>query len=285
MGLADWSGVAAKRSAGILLFRRQGGDVEVLLAHMGGPFWARRETGAWTIPKGEHGADEPPLDAARREFAEETGCVPSGDFVPLGTSRQPSGKTVIAYAVEGDFDLAGFRSNHFEMEWPPKSGRQQQFPEIDRAAWFVIPAARQKISKGQVGFLDQLEGTGSAYNIPGAICLSGELDIPALERSLGELVRRHEVLRTIFVAEHGQPKQVIYKIKAENIKDIKFEGVNPKSVSFQVDGDGDVDVDDLLAVINGWGKCVDCPADFDDDGDIDVDDLLTVINAWGACKP
>jgi predicted NUDIX family NTP pyrophosphohydrolase len=145
-----------KRSAGVLLFRRVGGRIEVLLAHPGGPFWKNKDDGAWSIPKGEYADDEDPLAAAKREFAEETGLTPSGDFVPLGEVRQPGGKVVSAWAVEGDFDTKLLRSNTFSMPWPPGSGKLQEFPEIDRAGWFVLEIARRKILKGQAEVLDRL---------------------------------------------------------------------------------------------------------------------------------
>lgn len=135
------------------------GGVEVLLVHPGGPFWAGKDDGSWSIPKGELGEGEDPLVAARREFEEETGCAVSGDFVPLKPLRQPGGKVVYAWAVRGDLDPSGLKSNTFSMEWPPRSGRQQEFPEIDRAAWFPIETAKRKITKGQAGFLSQLEET------------------------------------------------------------------------------------------------------------------------------
>jgi predicted NUDIX family NTP pyrophosphohydrolase len=144
------------QSAGLLLFRGHGPDLEVLLGHPGGPFWQNKDDGAWSIPKGLIGADEAPLFAARREFAEETGHDPEGDFVPLGESRQPGGKVVQAWAIEGDWDPALIRSNNFEMEWPPRSGRRRTFPEIDRAAWFGVADARRKILKGQTVFVDRL---------------------------------------------------------------------------------------------------------------------------------
>jgi len=145
-----------KRSAGVLLFRRIGREIEVLLAHPGGPFWKNKDDGAWSIPKGEYGDEEDPLAAAKREFAEETGLTPSGDFVPLGEVRQPGGKFVSAWAVEGDFDTANLRSNTFSMPWPPGSGKLQEFPEIDRAEWFALDIARRKILKGQAGLLEHL---------------------------------------------------------------------------------------------------------------------------------
>jgi predicted NUDIX family NTP pyrophosphohydrolase len=133
----------------------------VLLAHPGGPFWQKKDLGAWTLPKGEIGEGEDPLEAARREFTEETGFVPDGPFVALAPLRQPSGKTVFAWAAEGDGDVSRLRSNTFSMEWPPRSGQLAEFPEIDRAEWFPLAEARQKILKAQAGFLDQLESLNS----------------------------------------------------------------------------------------------------------------------------
>jgi len=145
-----------KRSAGLLLFRRAESGWQVLLAHPGGPFWARKDKGAWSIPKGELAEDEDPLQGALREFAEETGHHVTGAFIALPPLRQPGGKLVYAWAVEGDFDPAQLRSNTFSMEWPPRSGRQASFPEVDRAAWFGLDEARSRILSGQVGFLDAL---------------------------------------------------------------------------------------------------------------------------------
>lgn len=145
-----------KKSAGILLFRRRGGTIELLLVHPGGPFWAKKDAGAWSIPKGEFEDPEDPLAAARREFAEETGGTPGGEPIELTPLRQPGGKTVFAWAMEGDFDPDELRSNRFAMEWPPRSGRTQEFPEVDRAGWFSPEEARAKILKGQIGFVDQL---------------------------------------------------------------------------------------------------------------------------------
>jgi len=147
----------AKQSAGLLLYREHEGRLEVLLVHPGGPFWARRDEGAWSIPKGEFEAGEDPLDAARREFEEETGFAAPGGAKRLVPLEQPGGKTVHAWAVRGDLDADGIVSNTFEMEWPPRSGRRQAFPEVDRAAWFTIPEARRKILPGQAGFLEELE--------------------------------------------------------------------------------------------------------------------------------
>src|SRR5262245_15060506 len=124
----------AQHSAGILMFRRTHQRPEVLLAHPGGPFWAKKDDGAWSIPKGVYEDREDPLAAARREFEEETGCVPDGEFIALGSFKQPSSKTIVAWAVESDFDVTKFESNLFSIEWPPKSGRTQQFPEVDRIA-------------------------------------------------------------------------------------------------------------------------------------------------------
>jgi predicted NUDIX family NTP pyrophosphohydrolase len=144
-------------SAGILVYRKRTGSLEVLLVHPGGPFWARKDEGAWSIPKGEFSAGADALEAARREFREETGSAIEGAFVALAPLRQRSGKLVHAWAVEGDLDTSSISSNTFSIEWPPRSGRQQQFPEIDQAAWFEIAAARRKILAGQRGFLDELQ--------------------------------------------------------------------------------------------------------------------------------
>jgi predicted NUDIX family NTP pyrophosphohydrolase len=145
-----------RTSAGLLLYRRREGALEVLLVHPGGPFWARKDAGAWSIPKGEIDATEEPLAAARREFTEETGFPAEGSFQPLTPVTQASGKIVHAWAVEGDVDPAGLRSNAFSIEWPPRSGRQQSFPEVDRAAWFPLDVARQKINPAQAALLDEL---------------------------------------------------------------------------------------------------------------------------------
>ena len=142
-------------SAGLLAFRRNSG-VEVLLGHPGGPFWAKKDDGAWTIPKGVADSDADTLSAARREFTEETGFTAAGDMLPLKAVRQRSGKTVVAWAFESDFDLAKFSSNEFEMEWPPRSGRRQSFPEIDRLAWFDYDTALKKIIAYQQPFLLEL---------------------------------------------------------------------------------------------------------------------------------
>lgn len=146
-----------KFSAGILLYRRKP-ELEVFLVHPGGPFWAKKD--AWSIPKGEYEPDEEPLAAARREFLEETGAAAEaafrGEFLPLGVIRQPSGKQVTAWAVEGDFDPAQLHSNTCLVEWPPRSGREIEIPEVDRGAWFTVDAARKKIFRGQDKLLDRL---------------------------------------------------------------------------------------------------------------------------------
>jgi predicted NUDIX family NTP pyrophosphohydrolase len=151
-----------RRSAALLAFRRTGGadpgaDPEVLIGHMGGPFWARKDTAAWSIPKGEIDPDEDALQAARREFTEEIGLLPpDGQVIDLGHYRQTGGKVIFAFAVEGDVDLADFSSNLFELEWPPRSGQIKQFPELDRASWMSLDEAIQKLVKGQIPILEQL---------------------------------------------------------------------------------------------------------------------------------
>ena len=145
-----------KQAAGILLYRKSRTGLEVLLAHPGGPLWARKDYGAWTLPKGQFTDGELPLDAARREFEEEMGSKPGGDFQPLGTLKQPSGKVIHAWAAESDFDCATVKSNLFKMEWPRGSGQMGEFPEVDRAGWFSIEEARDKIIKGQAPFLERL---------------------------------------------------------------------------------------------------------------------------------
>jgi predicted NUDIX family NTP pyrophosphohydrolase len=158
------------RSAGLLPYRRTpSGTVEVLLGHMGGPFFARRDAGAWSIPKGEYAADEEPLAAARREFEEEFGAPPPAGvpLLDLGTARQRNGKLVTAWAVATEFDVGTLVSNTFEIEWPPKSGRMQSFPEVDRAEWFDVETARGKMIAGQDVLLDRLldhVGSGVASN-------------------------------------------------------------------------------------------------------------------------
>ena len=146
-----------RTSAGILLYRLRPAGPEVLLGHMGGPVWAKKDDGGWSIPKGEHGPDEDPLAVAQREFEEELGSsVPTRELVPLGALRVTSGKVLAVWAAEGDLDAAAAQSNTFTVEWPPRSGRVQEFPEIDRAAWFGLDEARSKLVKGQVPFLDRL---------------------------------------------------------------------------------------------------------------------------------
>ncbi len=147
-----------KRSAALLVYRRRGDEgLEVLVGHMGGPFWARKDARAWSIPKGEYGASEDPLAAARREFEEETGApAPEGAVTGLGEQRQPGGKVIVAYAVEGDVDLSGFRSNTFALEWPRGSGQVREFPELDRAEWMSLRRAAEMLVKGQVPILDAL---------------------------------------------------------------------------------------------------------------------------------
>jgi predicted NUDIX family NTP pyrophosphohydrolase len=149
--------MAVRKSAGILLYKQAVDGVRVLLVHPGGPFWSKRDLGAWSVPKGEYSDGEQPEAAARREFAEELGAEPDGALQPLGEISQKGGKLVVAFAAEGDFDVAALRSNMFEMEWPPRSGRRQAFPEVDRAEWFTLPAAQQKIIAGQRPLLDRLE--------------------------------------------------------------------------------------------------------------------------------
>jgi predicted NUDIX family NTP pyrophosphohydrolase len=147
----------AKRSAGILLYRRKGAGLELLLVHPGGPFWAKKDLGAWSIPKGEYEEGADPLLVARREFEEELGSpAPAGDAIEIGELAQPSRKLITAYAIEGDFDVGTLKSNLFEMEWPPKSGKMQSFPEVDRAEWFSAEKARDKILLGQRPFIDRL---------------------------------------------------------------------------------------------------------------------------------
>lgn len=145
-----------KRSAGILLYRHTPTGPEVLLVHPGGPFWAKKDAGAWSIPKGECQPGEAALAAARRELAEETGFTPEGPYLALGSFRQSSAKTVEVWALQGDVDPSELRSNTFQMQWPPRSGRMQEFPEVDRAAWFTPAEATRKILKGQVPILEAL---------------------------------------------------------------------------------------------------------------------------------
>jgi predicted NUDIX family NTP pyrophosphohydrolase len=145
-----------KKSAGLLMFRRRDSNLQVFLVHPGGPFWREKDAGAWSIPKGEYEEGEDPLEAAKREFREETGIKPDGEFVALGQTKQSGGKVISAWAFEGDCSPAEVRSNTFSMEWPPKSGHEQEFPEVDRADWFDLNEARTRILKGQVVFLNWL---------------------------------------------------------------------------------------------------------------------------------
>ncbi|MFI8228293.1 NUDIX domain-containing protein [Streptomyces sp. NPDC085900] len=149
--------MTGKRSAGLLLYRHTEDGLEVLLGHMGGPFFAKRDAGAWTVPKGEYEPDEPAWEAARREFREELGLEPpDGEAVALGEVRQTNGKTVTAWAIEADLDPAAVTPGTFVMEWPPRSGRTQEFPELDRVAWFGLDRGREVIVKAQSAFLDRL---------------------------------------------------------------------------------------------------------------------------------
>ncbi|MGB5796416.1 MAG: NUDIX domain-containing protein [Mycolicibacter algericus] len=154
----------ASRSAGLLLYRWGADGIEVLIAHPGGPFWARRDDGAWSIPKGEHPDGADPWDTARREFTEEIGLAPpDGERLDLGVVRQAGGKVVTVFAVHGDLDVTDARSNTFEMEWPPRSGQLREFPEVDRVGWFTVARARTKLLAGQRPILDRLvagAGTG-----------------------------------------------------------------------------------------------------------------------------
>jgi predicted NUDIX family NTP pyrophosphohydrolase len=145
-----------KRSAGILLFRRRESVVEVFLVHPGGPFWSKKDEGAWSIPKGEYREDEDALAAAKREFEEETGTRADGEFISLGETKQAGGKLVTAWALEQDFDPATLKSNLFELEWPPRSKTIRKFPEVDAGAWFPLPEARGKILRGQLDFINRL---------------------------------------------------------------------------------------------------------------------------------
>ncbi|MBI1788941.1 MAG: NUDIX domain-containing protein [Acidobacteria bacterium] len=147
---------AGKQSAGLLLYRRREGRLEVFLVHPGGPLFARKDAGFWSIPKGEYEDSEDPLQAALREFREETGFPVEGELHPLTPVVQKSGKRVAAWAVQGDCDPAQMRSNTFSMEWPPRSGRQREFPEVDRGEWFRLPAAREKINAAQAAWLEEL---------------------------------------------------------------------------------------------------------------------------------
>lgn len=157
--------MAVKTSAGLLLYRNRG-EPEVFLVHPGGPYWKKKDLGAWSLPKGALAEGEDPLDAAKREFSEETGCAIDGDFRALAPLKQPSGKVIHAWAIEGECDPAELQSNAFSIEWPPRSGRMQEFPEVDRAAWFSIAEARRRILPGQAGFIDQLASLLGARTSP-----------------------------------------------------------------------------------------------------------------------
>ena len=147
----------ARKSAGLLMYRFRGNELEVFLVHPGGPFWAGKDLGSWSIPKGEYASNlEMPLDVAKREFREETGYEADGDFIPLIPVKQPGQKIITAWAFDGDCDPTKIKSNTFKMQWPPKSGKEMEFPEVDRAEWFTIHTAKQKLLKGQVGFLEEL---------------------------------------------------------------------------------------------------------------------------------
>ena len=148
--------MARKESAGILMYRFCDSTLEVFLVHPGGPYWAKKDAGAWSIPKGEFSEKEDRFGAAKREFREETGFLPEGNFVPLRPVRQPGGKVVYAWVIKGDCDAKTIVSNTFSMEWPPRSGKYQEFPEVDRAGWFAMDVAREKILKGQLGLLEEL---------------------------------------------------------------------------------------------------------------------------------
>jgi predicted NUDIX family NTP pyrophosphohydrolase len=149
--------MAHKKTAGLLLYRIRDSAVEVFLVHPGGPFWAKKDEGAWSIPKGEFADDEQPLSAATREFQEETGFSMEGNFMALAPLKQRSGKLVYAWALEGDCDAGAIKSNLFSMEWPPRSGKRQEYPEVDRASWFTLESAKRKIVLGQIAFLEELQ--------------------------------------------------------------------------------------------------------------------------------
>jgi len=148
---------AKKTSAGILLYRALDDGLEVFLVHPGGPYWEKKDDGAWSVPKGEFEAGEDPSEAAKREFREETGSDITGEFIELSPLKQPSGKIVYVWAVEGNIDATSIKSNMFTMEWPPRSGKEQAFPEVDKGGWFTISQAQEKLLVGQRGFLEQLQ--------------------------------------------------------------------------------------------------------------------------------
>ncbi len=149
--------MSGKTSAGILLYRMAENGLEVFLVHPGGPYWAKKDEKAWSVPKGEFETGEDSLDAAKREFKEETGFDITGNFIELTPLRQPSGKVVYVWAVEGNIDATSIKSNMFSMEWPPRSGKEQDFPEVDKGGWFTIAQAQEKLLPGQRGFLEQLK--------------------------------------------------------------------------------------------------------------------------------
>jgi len=151
----------SKKSAGLLLYRKQNSALEVFLVHPGGPFWAKKDDGAWSIPKGEIAEDEDPLKAAKREFFEETGFEVDGNFSALAPVKQAGGKWVYAWAIEGDCDAGSIRSNTFSVEWPPRSGKKKEFPEVDRAGWFRLDVAKKKILKSQLSLLEALRPDSS----------------------------------------------------------------------------------------------------------------------------
>ncbi len=158
--------MAKKNSAGILLHRLRGSGIEVFLVHPGGPFWATKDAGAWSIPKGEFEAGEDPLEAAKREFKEETGFAVAGNFIELTPVKQPGGKVVYAWAVMGDCEADSIKSNTFSLEWPPRSGKRKEFPEVDRAGWFTPEVAREKILKGQLVLLEELKRKIENNSVP-----------------------------------------------------------------------------------------------------------------------
>jgi predicted NUDIX family NTP pyrophosphohydrolase len=172
-----------KLSSGLLLFRRRERRLEVMLVHMGGPFWRRRDAGGWSLPKGEHEPGEDSLHAARREFAEELGSAPPrGAAIDLGSLTQPSGKVIRAWALNADIDVSEIRSNTFELEWPRGSGKLQRFPEVDRAAWFELTGAREKLIGGQRPFLDRLR-----EQIEGAAPTAARVRAPRAERRSSQM--------------------------------------------------------------------------------------------------
>ena len=158
--------MAKKNSAGILLHRLRGSRIEVFLVHPGGPFWAKKDAGAWSIPKGEFEVGQDPLEAAKREFKEETGFAVEGNFIELTPVKQPGGKVVYAWAVMGDCEAESIKSNTFSLKWPPRSGKRKEFPEVDRAGWFTPEVAREKILKGQLNFLEELKRKIENNSVP-----------------------------------------------------------------------------------------------------------------------